>query len=132
MLELEDIRKAVRKPRYKGEIGRAIDHHSRLRFHSEPALTNKDSSLTYYLTWMAWVKNILPEDKWGSFESFITYPLPTTDLMRSVWSKIGRVFEARDAVERYRFKDSAMEAEFAKVFNPSDFKRGKGENLRVY
>jgi hypothetical protein len=131
MLELEDIKKLVRKPRFKAEVSKAIEHHSRLRFHTEPSMSLSDVQSSYYASWIGWVKKILPDDKWSSFESFITFPLPTTELMRSAWNSIGRVFEARDAVERYKLPDSASLDEFKKMFDPVSFKRKAFSELQT-
>lgn len=52
---------------------------------------------------MAWVKTILPHDKYRLFLSLFRFPLATNELCNTIFNKLSRVFDGRNPAFNYQF-----------------------------
>lgn len=128
-LSVEEIRKRVLERRSKQTIDLAQLHQNRLRFHVQteantPAvlapLRKKDggavrqgiaSKGVMQALWdfMAFAENLLPHDKFKTFESLFRFPVATNDMMAVCFDKLSRIFEGRDPVFTYQFTKQDLE-----------------------
>lgn len=123
VLSLEDIRKIVTERKSKRDIDLALLHQNRLRFHVQteantpavlaPLVNAKERSKRQGLAsfgvmqalydFLAFVENILPHDKYKTFENLFRFPVATNDITSVCYDKLSRIFEGRDPVFMYRF-----------------------------
>ena len=122
-LSYEEIRKRIIKRANKKEIDLALLHQNRLRFHVQteantPAvlapLTNVKERqgkwgiasfgvMQALYDFLAFVENILPHDKYKTFENLFLFPVATNNITSVCYDKLSRIFEGRDPVYLYRF-----------------------------
>ncbi len=118
-----EIKSKVEARNNKREIDLAILHQNRLRFHAQteantPAvlapLTKAKVSkgkqgiasfgvMQALWDFMAFVENILPHDKFVTFQSLFRFPVATNDITSICYDKLSRIFEGRDPVYMYKF-----------------------------
>lgn len=131
-LSLEDIRKIVTERKSKRDIDLALLHQNRLRFHVQteantpavlaPLLNAKDRSKRQGLAsfgvmqalydFLAFVENILPHDKYKTFENLFRFPVATNNITSVCYDKLSRIFEGRDPVFMYRFTSPEYAADW--------------------
>lgn len=130
-LSLEEIRKKVIERRNKREIDLALLHQNRLRFHVQteantPAVLaplarerkqGKQGIASFGVMqalwdFMAFTENILPHDKYKTFESLFRFPVATNDITSVCYDKLSRIFEGRDPVFSYRFTSPEYAADW--------------------
>ena len=127
MLEIAKIKELVVKPAHSEELRAGVQHSRRLQLHSDSSIGElpRDSYMADFLKWVGGTEQtngILPADKFETFKSLITYPLPTTELMESIYKNLARVFEGKNASERYIFQDKALAQQFSEFFDGAKFK----------
>lgn len=124
-LSLEEIRKKVTESKGKKIINLALLHQNRLRFHVQtvgntPALFSPLSKVrgeggqgvasfgVNQALWdfLAFVENLIPHDKYKTFEGLFRFPVPTNELTAICFDKLSRIFEGRDPVYMYNFTNS--------------------------
>lgn len=130
-LSLEEIRKKVTERRSKRTIDLAVLHQNRLRFHvateaNTPAVlaplkngaTARRQGIASFgimqALWdfMAFAENLLPHDKFKTFESLFRFPVATNDITAICFDKLSRIFEGRDPVMMYRFTNDEYAADW--------------------
>ena len=84
----------------------------RLRFHTETNLVVNDISQPS-TTFLDWVKNLLPKDKYHTFVHLFKYPLPTPAVVEDVYRELERVFYSRNSSSSYQFTDFELEEDWA-------------------
>lgn len=132
VLSLEDIRKIVTERKSKRDIDLALLHQNRLRFHVQteantpavlaPLMNAKERSKRQGLAsfgvmqalydFLAFVENILPHDKYKTFENLFRFPVATNDITSVCYDKLSRIFEGRDPVFMYRFTSPEYAADW--------------------
>ena len=132
VLSVEDIKTRVLESRGKTSINLALLHQNRLRFHvsteaNTPAvfapLKNsmgqqwRQGIASYGVgqalwDFLAFVENLLPHDKYKTFESLFRYPVATNELTAICFDKLSRIFEGRDPVYMYRFTNAEYAADW--------------------
>lgn len=124
-LSLEEIRKKVTESKGKKIINLALLHQNRLRFHVQtvgntPALFSPMRKVqgeggqgvasfgVNQALWdfLAFVENLIPHDKYKTFEGLFRFPVPTNELTAICFDKLSRIFEGRDPVYMYNFTNS--------------------------
>lgn len=124
-LSLEEIRKKITERKAKKVINLALLHQNRLRFHVQtvsntPALLSPLSKVrgeggqgvasfgVNQALWdfLAFVENLIPHDKYKTFEGLFRFPVPTNELTAICFDKLSRIFEGRDPVFMYNFTNS--------------------------
>lgn len=131
-LSPEDIRKIVTERKSKRDIDLALLHQNRLRFHVQteantpavlaPLLNAKERSKRQGLAsfgvmqalydFLAFVENILPHDKYKTFENLFRFPVATNNITSVCYDKLSRIFEGRDPVFMYRFTSPEYAADW--------------------
>jgi hypothetical protein len=132
VLSVEDIKTRVLESRGKTSINLALLHQNRLRFHvsteaNTPAvfapLKNsrgqqwRQGIASYGVgqalwDFLAFVENLLPHDKYKTFESLFRFPVATNELTAICFDKLSRIFEGRDPVYMYRFTNAEYAADW--------------------
>lgn len=132
VLSVEDIRTRVLESRGKTSINLALLHQNRLRFHVQteantPAvfahLKNstgqqwRQGIASYGVgqalwDFLAFAENLLPHDKYKTFESLFRFPVATNELTAICFDKLSRIFEGRDPVYMYRFTNAEYAADW--------------------
>ena len=95
------------RPKKKQIIQKAIQLQKRLRFHTE---TNIATSDIYQptTTFLEWVKNFLPKDKYNIFLNLFKFPLSTPAISEDIYRELERVFYSRNSSFSYQFTDQAL------------------------
>ena len=124
-LSVEEIRKQLNEARNKRSINLALLHQNRLRFHVQteantPALLQPMQKAkagirqgvasfgVQQALWdfLAFVENLIPHDKYKTFEGLFRFPVATNELTAICFDKLSRIFEGRDPVYMYNFVNS--------------------------
>lgn len=125
-LSVEEIRKKVLERNNKRSIDLALLHQNRLRFHVQteantpavlaPLAKSKVQQsrqgvasfgvMQALWDFLAFVENIIPHDKYKTFESLFRFPVPTNEITAICFDKLSRIFEGRDPVFMYNFASS--------------------------
>lgn len=112
-LSVEKIQEILQEPGKKQQINRACRLEERVRFHTEVNLT--DTHVAGASTnFLAWVKKLLPDDKYKVFNTLYQFPLATTSIVEDVYFELSRVFDSRNASNIYQFKDQTETKNWAK------------------
>ena len=95
----------------RARLSEAIRHEHRLCFHAETALgrTTASPALNDFL---AWVKGILPRDKYQAFIHLMRFPIATVELSEQIFAALEKVFEGRNPVYSYEFTTPEAEADW--------------------
>lgn len=100
-ISAEYIRKRISDGNKRGVISQAVSHQNRIRFHAQTQLTASHGQST--ADFLAFVKNLIPHDKFKIFKSLFRYPVKTNELTSICFDKLSRVFEGRNPVYEYSF-----------------------------
>ena len=131
-LSVEEIRKKVLERNNKRSIDLAMLHQNRLRFHVQteantPAVLaplaksrvqqSRQGIASFGVMqalwdFMAFAENLLPHDKFKTFESLFRFPVATNELTAICFDKLSRIFEGRDPVYMYNFVNSEYAADW--------------------
>jgi hypothetical protein len=135
MLELSQIQQLAIKPAHLTEVRTGVQHGKRLQFHSDSTIEElpSDSYLSDFFKWIGGTEvlpGILPADKFDTFKSLLTYPLPTTELLENIYTNLKRVFDGKNANERYLFTDKQLGEDFKEFFNSDKFKAEAFEAMK--
>ena len=55
---------------------------------------------------LAFVKNVLPHDKYKLFLQLFRYPVKTNEITSICFDKLSRIFDGRNPANNYQFTDS--------------------------
>ena len=102
-LSTEEVRNAITRNDKRGTINRAILQQQRLRFHAQTALW--DTMTQPVADFLAFVSNLIPEDKFKVFKTLFRFPLKTNEITSVCFDKLSRIFEGRNPAFEYQFKD---------------------------
>ena len=107
-MAVSDLHKeAIKQPKKTETIAQAVDHETRLRFHSEALL--KDNTIARAINnFRAWVESILPKDKYEVFLNLFTLPGANVELSKQIYNELARVFDGKNPVRSYSFEDSDL------------------------
>lgn len=112
-LSKEQALKLIKEPQNQREINRARTKRVRHKLHTEP----ETESLTFgdsHTRFLSWVKGLLvAEDNFQRFSQLYRPPLITNELTEAIFSEFEKVFEAKNAFERFEFTDSELENDFS-------------------
>lgn len=104
-LQLNEIRERIRQPKKTQIIKKAIRHENRLRFHAESFMEPSEISQPL-TTFLDWVKGLIPKDKYKVFVSLFQFPVPTVQLVGTIFNELERVFDGKNPAANYQFTDS--------------------------
>lgn len=120
-MQQAEVIKRLEHPLNNGAITRGIMHGERLRFHSDVILSLSDTVGGYLPAFKKWVNELLPEDKYDRFLQLLTFPLPTNELVDSIYKNLARVFEGENKVVDISLKDETKAEAFEETFCHEDF-----------
>lgn len=103
-LNVSQIKKEIAEPRKRKAINRAVFHQNRIRFHAQTLVTADISQpVTDFL---AYVSNIIPEDKFKIFKTLFRFPVKTNEITSICFNKLHKIFDGRNPAFNYQFKSS--------------------------
>lgn len=105
-LGISEIRKQISEPKKRTAISRAIFHQNRIRFHAQTMLSPYISQPT--ADFLAFVGNLIPEDKFKIFKTLFRYPVKTNEVTSVCFDKLSRIFEGRNPAFNYQFTETEM------------------------
>ena len=114
-LSNEQIQKIVKSRPNQKCIQRGISHQSRLRFHSDTTLDERDQSEAYrvFTQWIGVQQPpILPKDKFDRFLQLLRFPLSTVEITESIYSRLRKVFDSQDAFYNYEFTTPELKSDW--------------------
>lgn len=103
-LDLNKIRQIITEPKKKKAIQRAILHQNWIKFHAQTEITPDFSQPLN--NFFAFVKNLLPHDKYQMFKTLFRYPVKTNEITGICFDKLSRIFEGRNPAYNYQFKQN--------------------------
>ena len=110
-LQLNEIRQISKKGLNKGALSRAVRLQNRVKFHAETHVAaNQVGGAT--ADFLAFVKNLLPSDKYKMFTALMRYPLITNEVVSVCFDKLSRVFDGRNPVYSYNFESAELAADW--------------------
>ena len=112
----EALRERLKAPRNRRKIAAAIEHHNRLRFHGQSALTSADAgpAVTPFLQF---VESLIPKDKYQVFLALFRFPVKTVELAEEIYTAIEKLFDGRDPVFRYEFTNPELSEDWKEYRN---------------
>lgn len=107
VLDLNQIKDILLKPKKKQLINKAYRLQQRIRFHTETNISLYDYNRSAEL-FLDWVSHLLPKDKYNIFLHLFKYPLPTSAVIDDVYRELERVFYSRNSSSAYQFTSSEL------------------------
>ena len=98
----------------------AVEHEERIALHTEPLMDRFTTSHAIN-QFLAWVRGILPADKYYMYLSLLRFPLPTVALTGRIFKSLAKIFDGRNPVYQAEFK-SAADAQDFKHFRNKELK----------
>lgn len=111
-LDLNQVKQILQKPTKRQLIQKAVNMQRRLRFHTETNIAVSDINQPT-TTFIEWVRNFLPKDKFNIFLQLFKFPLPTPAIVEDVYRELERVFYSRNSSSSYQFTDSELTEDWA-------------------
>lgn len=105
VLNEERIRKELASPSRRQSIDKAVAHQNWVRLHAETQFQRTDTQPLLNLLDM--MKRQLPNDKYLNAVSLLRFPLPSYDVVDSVFNSLAEIFSGRNPVYSYSFKSVA-------------------------
>lgn len=129
-MQQSEVKKLVMAPKNGNSVMRGRLHARRLRFHNDATLSYYDSVGSYLYEFLLWVKGILPADKYDRFCQLVTYPLPTNELVESIYKTLARVFEGENRIIDVKLSEPSLSADWREFFDNDDFQRKAFEAMQ--
>ena len=106
----QELRERLRRRPKAGAIDKAIKHQDRLKFHVYKTVQMRYSAAE--TDFMAFVKNLLTEQKFDMFRTLFRYPIVTSPVCELVFKKLSRIFDGQNPTFDYLFYDSSDAADW--------------------
>lgn len=106
----QEIRKRLERRPKAGVIVKAIRHQDRLKFHIYKTVQMRYSAAE--ADFMAFVKNLLTEQKFETFRTLFRYPIVSSPVCELVFKKLSRIFDGQNPTFDYLFYDSSDAADW--------------------
>lgn len=103
VLDEKDIRREYGSPSKRAAISRAVRHQDWIRLHAETRFEPRLSAPFTALTEM--MRGLLPEDKYRNALGMLRFPLPSSDVVDSIFDDLSDIFTGRNPVYSYQFRD---------------------------
>ena len=105
-LDINEIKRQISEPKKRTAISRAIFHQNRIRFHAQTMMSPYISQPT--ADFLAFVGNLIPEDKFRIFKTLFRYPVKTNEVTSVCFDKLSRIFEGRNPAFNYQFTETEL------------------------
>lgn len=102
---------AARKGGRNSEIADMIRQQERIRFHVQTEVTDNVTSPARR-DFLAFVKNLIPDDKYKLFCSLFRYPVASNEICGVIFDRLSRIFDGKNAALNYEFNDGADAADW--------------------
>lgn len=131
-ITIDEIREQIKAPAKKPLIRRAINHESRLVFHTALSTqriygnTLLNQGVTYFFDF---IDSILAKAKANLHKKFFTFPVETLPLIEEIKSDVENVFDGQDPIYKAVFASEELAAdwsEYREEKNLKDFWRSEG------
>lgn len=119
-LSRSEIQEAIKNPKAKGSLAKAVKHEQRLRFHAEEITDYEDASV-YKTVFLSWVKSILPADKAAMFETLMQYPVYTNEIIKAISEEYQKVYDAENRSLTYEFSNDSAHNDFLDYLTEINF-----------
>lgn len=94
-------------------VAKAISLERRLRFHTEANASVFGTLATTAVTeYLAWVRKLLPLDKYNVFVELFRAPVKSASLTAKIYRELALFFNSRNASETYQFSDQTLLADW--------------------
>lgn len=103
-LSVQEVRRKLTEHVGRETVSRATQHQNRIRFHAETALT--PHLLQPLNDFYAFVKNLLPHDKYKMFLELFRFPVKTNEVVSTCFDKLSRIFDGRNPAYSFQFRDA--------------------------
>lgn len=111
-LTIAEIKGILKEPtRAKAVIPKARLQESRLRFHSETAISQSDAGRAF-TAFAAFVRKLLPDDKYRMFLALFQFPVYTVSLTDQIYTALHKLFDGRNPVSKYDFLSSRSQEDW--------------------
>ena len=110
MITEQEIRERLERRPKAGVIMKAIRHQDRLKFHIYKTVQMRYSEAE--ADFMAFVKNLLTEQKFETFRTLFRYPIVSSPVCELVFKKLSRIFDGQNPTFDYLFYDSSDAADW--------------------
>lgn len=105
MVRLDARQAAEKAGRRRGaEIAEMIRQQERIRFHAQTEVGDNPASVARR-DFLAFVKNLIPEDKYRLFCSLFRYPVASNEICGVIFDRLSRIFDGKNAAYNYEFTD---------------------------
>ncbi|HEX8658316.1 MAG TPA: hypothetical protein VF690_12310, partial [Hymenobacter sp.] len=111
LLTTPQISLLAKSPAAGVALGACARHEESLRVHTDVNV-DPDARPVGLERLLTWPKAVLPKDKFEKLVAFIPNPLPTTELVDTVFTGLGRVFDAQDGSVTTDFESPEAETDF--------------------
>jgi hypothetical protein len=106
--------KLIKSPKNAVEIAKALAKKDRSSLHAEAETETQVLAGPGHIRFLQWVRAVLQnEESYARFESLYRPPVPTNELVESIFQEYERVFEAQNSFERFDFSDPELALDFA-------------------
>lgn len=106
----QEIRRRLEKRPKAVVIAKAIRHQDRLKFHIYKTVQMRYSEAES--DFMAFVKNLLTDQKFETFRTLFRYPIVSSPVCELVFKKLSRIFDGQNPTFDYLFYDSSDAADW--------------------
>ena len=106
-LSTSEIKKALKEQRRKADITKAVFQQNWVKFHAETKVQTSDFTRPAN-DFLAFVGNILPNDKFRMFKALFRYPVYTNEVTATCFDKLSRIFDGRNPAFNYQFAKTEL------------------------
>lgn len=103
-LDLSQISTEIKTPSRRNQILQAKEQQEWIKFHADTSF-NFVSSVPYE-RFKAFVKSLLPADKFALTMNLLKFPIPTNEVTESVFVKLSKIFDGRNPAFNYQFHNT--------------------------
>lgn len=100
-LDLNQIIEEIKRPSKAKTIRHAVEQQNRIKFHAD---TNLDIVKNVpFAKFDAFVKSLLPTDKYLITMNLLKFPIPTNEVTEAVFVRLSKIFDGRNPANNYQF-----------------------------
>jgi hypothetical protein len=112
ILSRSQQKELILKPRNGAELNKALKKRVRTNLHAETE-TDCDNLDAGHTRFLDWVSDILRNDEnLARFKSLYRPPVPTNELVASIFTEFEKIFEAQNSFEKFDFSAPEFEQDF--------------------
>jgi hypothetical protein len=114
ILSRDKIPQLIQSPKNQREISRARAKRARHQLHTQPETDTEPGTYSEaHNRFLSWVKSLLrSDDNYDRFLGLYRPPVPTNELVESIYSEFQKVFSGSNAFEKFEFSSPELEADF--------------------